>query len=138
MPVGSYSQQVLDDAGVTVEPASLELDIKATLAKVTSGEADAAIVYQTDIRSSDGEADAVDIPDDQNAIAIYPIAVLEGVGQQGRRRGLHRRDGQRLRPGRPPGEGLPPPGVTDPRQDCPTTGRPDRRTLPDRAAGEWA
>ncbi len=77
VPVGSYSQQVLDKAGVTVKPASLELDVKATLAKVTSGEADAAIVYQTDVESSGGKADAVDIPDDQNAIATYPIAVVK-------------------------------------------------------------
>ena len=82
VPVGSYSQQVLDEAGVTVKPASLELDVKATLAKVTSGEADAAIVYQTDVESSGGKADAVDLPDDQNAIATYPIAVVKGSGNK--------------------------------------------------------
>jgi len=82
VPVGSYSQQVLDEAGVTVKPASLELDVKATLAKVTSGEADAAIVYQTDVESSGGKADAVDLPDDQNAIATYPIAVVKGAGNK--------------------------------------------------------
>jgi len=82
VPVGSYSQQVLDKAGVTVKPASLELDVKATLAKVTSGEADAAIVYQTDVESSGGKADAVDIPDDQNAIATYPIAVVKASGHK--------------------------------------------------------
>jgi len=82
VPVGSYSQQVLDEAGVTVKPASLELDVKATLAKVTSGEADAAIVYQTDVESAGGKADAVDLPDDQNAIATYPIAVVKGSGNK--------------------------------------------------------
>ncbi len=82
VPVGRYSQQVLDKANVTAEPASLELDVKATLAKVTSGEADAAIVYRTDIESSGGKADVVDIPDDQNAIATYPIAVVEASGHK--------------------------------------------------------
>ena len=82
VPVGSYSKQVLDEAGVTVKPASLELDVKATLAKVTSGEADAAIVYQTDVESAGGKADAVDLPDDQNAIATYPIAVVKGSGNK--------------------------------------------------------
>jgi molybdate transport system substrate-binding protein len=82
VPVGRYSQQVLGKAGVTVKPASLELDVKATLAKVTSGEADAAIVYRTDVESSGGKADAVDIPDDQNVIATYPIAVVKASGHK--------------------------------------------------------
>jgi molybdate transport system substrate-binding protein len=82
VPVGRYAAQVLDDAGVDLAPSSLELDARATLAKVTSGDADAAIVYLTDISSSEGKADPVEIPDDQNVVAEYPIAVIAGASHR--------------------------------------------------------
>lgn len=69
VPVGAYAAEVLERAGITVRASSLELDVKAVLAKVASGEADAGIVYATDTD------DAVDIPDGQNLVASYPIAV---------------------------------------------------------------
>jgi molybdate transport system substrate-binding protein len=77
VPAGTYSQQALSTAGVTVKPKSLELDVKSALAKVTSGEADATIVYVTDVKAAAGKAGGVDIPDNQNVIAVYPIAVVK-------------------------------------------------------------
>jgi len=79
VPVGTYSRQALAEAGVTVRPRSLELDVKAALAKVTSGEADAAIVYRTDLLAAGAKAAGVEIPDGQNVIAAYPIAVLKAT-----------------------------------------------------------
>ena len=75
VPCGKFADQALDAAGVSVSPASREENVKAALGKVELGEADAAIVYVTDVLAS-GEAEAVDIPDDQNVIAVYPIAPL--------------------------------------------------------------
>jgi len=77
VPAGTYSQQALTTAGVTVKPKSQELDVKSALAKVTAGEADATIVYVTDVKASAGKADGVDIPDNQNVTAVYPIAVVK-------------------------------------------------------------
>jgi len=77
VPAGTYSQQALATAGVTVKPKSQELDVKSALAKVTAGEADATIVYVTDVKAAGGKADGVDIPDNQNVIAVYPIAVVK-------------------------------------------------------------
>jgi molybdate transport system substrate-binding protein len=77
VPAGAYSQQALQGAGVTVKPKSLELDVKSTLSKVTSGEADAAIVYVSDVQSAGTKATGVAIPDAQNVIATYPIAVVK-------------------------------------------------------------
>ncbi|MFI6942530.1 molybdate ABC transporter substrate-binding protein [Streptomyces sp. NPDC050418] len=77
VPVGRYSQQVLDARKLTVKPVSQEPNVRAVLSKVELGEADAGIVYKTDITAADGKAEGVDIPDDQNAIAAYPAATLK-------------------------------------------------------------
>ena len=51
-------------------------DVKATLGAVTTGDADAAIVYVTDAQSAGDTVAVVTIPDADNAIATYPIATL--------------------------------------------------------------
>jgi molybdate transport system substrate-binding protein len=76
VPCGAYAEQVLSNAGVTVTPASLEQNVKAVVAKVLLGEADAGIVYRTDVLAAGGDADGVPIPDDVNVIAEYPIGLL--------------------------------------------------------------
>jgi len=75
VPAGKYAAQALAKAGITVHPASLEQQVTGVLSKVALGEADAGIVYHSDIVSS-GQVDGVVIPDAQNVIADYPIAVL--------------------------------------------------------------
>jgi molybdate transport system substrate-binding protein len=76
VPCGSYAEQVLANAGVSVTPASFEENVKAVVTKVTLGEADAGIVYRTDVLAADGGADGVPIPDDVNVVAEYPIALV--------------------------------------------------------------
>ena len=76
VPIGKYGAQVLQKAGVTARPASLEPDVKGIVTKVTSGEADAGIVYATDITATNGAADGVPIPADINVTAKYPIATI--------------------------------------------------------------
>ena len=76
VPAGKYAQQVLTKAGVTVHPASLEPQVTGVLTKVAFGEADAGIVYVSDIVSS-GKVTGIAIPDAQNVIAEYPIATLK-------------------------------------------------------------
>jgi molybdate transport system substrate-binding protein len=75
VPIGKYAQQVLDKAGVKVTPASLEANVKGIVTKVTLGEADAGIVYVTDVLAAGAKAQGVDIPADVNVIAHYPIGV---------------------------------------------------------------
>jgi molybdate transport system substrate-binding protein len=75
VPCGTYGKQALDRVGVTRAPASYEATTKGVVNKVTSGRADAGIVYVTDVKAA--AADGVAIPEDQDIVATYPIAVLK-------------------------------------------------------------
>jgi molybdate transport system substrate-binding protein len=79
VPAGKYAAQALLTADVTVSPVSKETDVKSAVAKVTSGEADATIVYITDVTAAGSKGTGVTIPDNQNVVATYPIAVLKGA-----------------------------------------------------------
>jgi molybdate transport system substrate-binding protein len=77
-PAGRYALQVFDNAGVQIEPDSLETEVKGVVARVASGEADAGIVYATDIEAAAGIVEGVEIPEGVNVVADYPIATLKG------------------------------------------------------------
>lgn len=73
VPAGAYARDVLACEGVALEVASYEQSVRAAAAKVALGEADAAIVYRTDIRDGLG---AVEIDPACNVTAQYPIVTL--------------------------------------------------------------
>ena len=77
VPAGKYAKQVLDDAGVSVTPVSQEDNVKAVVTKVSLGEADAGIVYVTDVSAGGDKIEGVDIPEEQNVVATYPIAIVK-------------------------------------------------------------
>jgi molybdate transport system substrate-binding protein len=83
VPVGDYARQMLEQEGlskdVLANVVSNEPDDASVVAKVDSGEADAGIVYTSDISSPDVRG--VPIPDEQNVIATYPIAVVTEAPQ---------------------------------------------------------
>jgi len=76
VPAGKYAKQLLDQAGVRVQPVSQEDNVKAVVTKVALGEADAGIVYVTDVTAGGDKVEGVDIPEDQNVLATYPIATV--------------------------------------------------------------
>lgn len=76
VPAGDYAREALADAGVRVSPASLEPDVRAALSKVALGEADASIVYSSDVMAADGRVTGIAIPSAVNVRATYPIAVM--------------------------------------------------------------
>lgn len=76
VPCGAATQQVAGLAGVTLSPVSEENAVSGVLAKVTTGEADAGLVYRTDVRAAGEKATAVDFPEADQVTNVYPIALL--------------------------------------------------------------
>lgn len=76
VPAGRYAKKVLSKAGVTINPVSEAGDAKGVVGPVTLGEADAGIAYTTDVAAADG-AEGIDIPDEYNVEATYPIALTK-------------------------------------------------------------
>lgn len=75
VPCGAASATLLDGAGVTVAPASFEQNVTAVLTKVETGEADAGLVYATDVIGRDDIE--VIVPDNAaDVVNHYPIAAL--------------------------------------------------------------
>ncbi|PFG33824.1 molybdate ABC transporter substrate-binding protein [Sanguibacter antarcticus] len=76
VPCGAAAAQMLERAGLDVQPVTLEPDVRAVLTKVRLGEVDAGVVYTTDIRSADGDVTEVIVPDDLQVPVSYPIVAL--------------------------------------------------------------
>ncbi|MGH3098131.1 MAG: molybdate ABC transporter substrate-binding protein [Streptosporangiales bacterium] len=78
VPAGNYAREILDRAHVTVHPKSEPTDVRQVLTLVRLGEADAGMVYATDIADAGGpKVQAVAIPAKQNLIATYPAAAIK-------------------------------------------------------------
>jgi molybdate transport system substrate-binding protein len=82
VPAGKYAQQALAAQHVTVKPVSLEDNVKAVVTKVSLGEADAGIVYVTDVTAGGDRVEGVDVPNDQNVPATYSIATVKAGTHQ--------------------------------------------------------
>lgn len=79
VPCGDFARTALDHAGVVPAVDTNEPDVRALLTKIEAGELDAGITYVTDVTSSRGRVDGVDIPEPDNVVAEYPIAALAGA-----------------------------------------------------------
>lgn len=79
VPCGAATQQLFERAGLDVTPASLEPDVRAVLTKVITDEADAGIVYRTDIAAAGDQIASVEIPSGDNVVTVYPIAVTKNA-----------------------------------------------------------
>jgi molybdate transport system substrate-binding protein len=81
VPCGSATHRIEDSTGVRIDPLSEELNVTDVLNKVTTGQADAALVYVTDARSAGVKVATVYFPEAAGAVNVYPIAVLKKAAQ---------------------------------------------------------
>jgi len=91
VPIGSYTAQILKKAAgkygadfatrVESRVVSRELNVRQVLAKVVLGEADAGIVYRSDVVTAAGKVQLLAIPADLNVTAEYPVATLKQAPQ---------------------------------------------------------
>lgn len=77
VPCGAAARQALDAGGLKLTPVSYEEDVKSALNKVVLKEADAAVVYQTDVQAAGGTVAGVDFPESAGAVNDYPITLLD-------------------------------------------------------------
>ncbi len=90
VPVGNYTLQVLDKLSadatfgadfktqVLARVVSKENDVKQVVSKVALGEADAGVVYTTDAQATIDKLVTIEIPDQFNVIAVYPMGMVKG------------------------------------------------------------
>ena len=81
VPCGAATVTVEERTGTSLTPVSEEQAVSDVLGKVASGEADAGIVYVTDIKNANGAVSGIAIPRPDNAVNSYPIAVLSSTGE---------------------------------------------------------
>ncbi|MFJ6087179.1 molybdate ABC transporter substrate-binding protein [Streptomyces sp. NPDC092369] len=77
VPCGAAAQKALDAGKLKLTPVSYEEDVKSALNKVVLKEADAAVVYKTDVKAAGGKVEGVDFPESSDAINDYPITLLK-------------------------------------------------------------
>jgi molybdate transport system substrate-binding protein len=76
-PCGKIGQALLEENHITGTPVSQEVDVKSVLAKLTEGEADAGIVYATDVVTAGHQVSSLPIPGSAKQVTTYPIVALE-------------------------------------------------------------
>ncbi|MFF8036146.1 MULTISPECIES: molybdate ABC transporter substrate-binding protein [unclassified Streptomyces] len=79
VPCGAAARTALTAGGVDLTPASYEQDVKSALTKVALKEADAAVVYRTDVKAAGDKVEGVEFPESAQAVNDYPIARLENA-----------------------------------------------------------
>ncbi|MDX3612268.1 molybdate ABC transporter substrate-binding protein [Streptomyces europaeiscabiei] len=79
VPCGAAAQKALDASRLTLTPVSYEQDVKAALTKVELKEADAAVVYKTDVHAAGDKVEGVEFPESADTINDYPIVRLKGA-----------------------------------------------------------
>lgn len=78
VPCGAAAAGVEKAAGIDIKPVSEEQSVTDVLGKVSSGEADAGLVYVTDVKAAGDQVHGVTFPESADVINTYPIAALSG------------------------------------------------------------
>jgi molybdate transport system substrate-binding protein len=81
VPCGAATEKAEQAVGVTLKPVSEEQNVKSVLTKVQSGDADAGVVYVTDVNSAGDKVKGIEFPESEKAINSYPITTLKDAPQ---------------------------------------------------------
>ena len=76
VPCGAATKRVEQETGTTLTPVSEESSVTDVLGKVVSGEADAGLVYVTDVKAAGNKVQEVPVPESAQAVNTYPIAAV--------------------------------------------------------------
>lgn len=79
VPCGSATAEMEKKTGVDIEPVSEEQSVSDVLAKVTSGDADAGLVYVTDVTAAGDTVTGVEFPESDEVVNTYPVSALDGA-----------------------------------------------------------
>ncbi len=79
VPCGAASASDAKATGLTLTPVSEELNVTSVLGKVSSGEADAGLVYVTDAKTAGDKVKAIPLGLDKPTVNLYPIAEVKGA-----------------------------------------------------------
>ena len=79
VPCGAATATVEEAAGLEFAPVSEEQSVTDVLNKVTSGEADAGLVYVTDVEKAGDAVEGIEFPESQEAVNTYPITTVDGA-----------------------------------------------------------
>lgn len=77
VPCGAATKKVADAAGLSLQPVSEEQSVTDVLTKVSSAEADAGLVYVTDVKGAGDKVEGIDFPESSAAVNKYPIATVK-------------------------------------------------------------
>lgn len=77
VPCGAAAEKALTASKLKLTPVSYEEDVKSALNKVVLKEADAAVVYKTDVKAAGDKVEGVEFPESADAINDYPITLLK-------------------------------------------------------------
>jgi molybdate transport system substrate-binding protein len=77
VPCGAAAQTVARTAGLTFQPVSQEQSVTDVLGKVASGEADAGLVYVTDVKAAGDKVAGITFPQSSSAVNTYPISPIK-------------------------------------------------------------
>ena len=76
VPCGAATKRAEQETGTTLTPVSEESSVTDVLGKVVSGEADAGLVYVTDVKAAGTKVQAIPFPESAQAVNTYPIAAV--------------------------------------------------------------
>jgi molybdate transport system substrate-binding protein len=78
VPCGAATETIEKATGVTLSPVSEESSVTDVLGKVSSGEADAGLVYVTDVQAAGDSVEGITFAESDQAVNTYPIAPVTG------------------------------------------------------------